>query len=148
MGARKSSTLPQLTEGQAMYVVTRLIENGRLRPADVSRFMKDMAEEIELLEQRLRLLRDAQPPVRRGRRGRAVLNDGADDARTKPAKQRHRKRRHQNLSPERRAKLKLQGQYLALMRPLSQRKRSQYKKLFREKGLEATVQALREASEK
>jgi hypothetical protein len=131
-----------------MYVVTRLIENGRLQPAEVSRFVKDMAEEIELLEQRLRLLRDAQPHVRRGRRGSGVLSNGPDDARPKPAKQLRRKRRHQNLSPERRAKLKLQGQYLALMRPLSLRKRSQYKKLFREKGLEATVQALREASEK
>jgi len=34
-----------------------------------------------------------------------------------------------------------------MMRPLSQRQRAQYKKLFREKGLEATVKALREARE-
>jgi len=146
MSARKSSTPPELTEGQAMYVVTRLIENRRVSPAEVSRYMKDMAEEIGTLEQRLRLLRDAQPRVRRGRRGRADVSSAADD-RTATGRQKRRKRRHQNLSPERLATLKLQGQYLAMMRPLSQRQRAQYKKLFREKGLEATVKALREARE-
>ena len=135
MSARKSSTPPELTEGQAMYVVTRLIENRRVSPAEVSRYVKDMAEEIDTLEQRLRLLRDAQPRVRRGRRGRAEVRSAEDDTMATGRQKRPRKkRRHQNLSPERLATLKLQGQYLAMMRPLSQRQRAQYKKLFRQRG--------------
>jgi hypothetical protein len=80
MPARKSSTPPELTEGQAMYVVTRLIEDRRVSPAEVSRYVKDMAEEIDTLAERLRLLRDAQPRVRRGRRGRAEVSGATDDS--------------------------------------------------------------------
>ena len=67
-----------------------------------------------------------------------------ETATARPVKR--RRKRRQNLSPERIATLKLQGQYLAMMRKLSKRQRAQYKKLFRGQGLIATVNALHLAS--
>jgi hypothetical protein len=150
MPARKSRTPVELTQGQAMYVLTRLVEDRRVSQTDVGRYVRDMDQEINTLEERLRELRSAQSgaAAKAGRRGRTAADEaqanGTDTSRRRTG---GRKRRRQNLTPERIATLKLQGQYLAMMRRLSQRQRAQYKKLFREKGLEATVKALRETTQ-
>jgi hypothetical protein len=48
-------------------------------------------------------------------------------------------RRPRNLSPERRAALKLQGSYIGHVRKLSLKKRAQVKKVREEKGVRAAI---------
>ena len=126
-----------------MYVLTRLVEDRRVSQTEVGRYVKEMVEEIDALEEKLRRLRSAQSgdAVRAARRVRSAADDASGEAAT-PRRGKRRRKRRQNLSPERIATLKLQGQYLAMMRKLSQRQRAQYKKMFREKGLLATVNAM------
>ena len=126
-----------------MYVLTRLVEDRRVSQKDVGRYVKEMAEEINTLEERLRRLRGAQSggSARPARRARALSDDSSAQEAPQPRRGKRRRKR-QNLSPERIATLKLQGQYLAMMRKLSERQRAQYKKMFRERGLLATVNAL------
>jgi hypothetical protein len=145
MPGRKSRTPAELTEGQAMYVLTRLVEDRRVSQSEVGRYVKEMEEEINTLEDRLRRLRSAQSgnPVRRpGRPARTVPDDASAEEAPSTRRGKRRRRRRQKLSPERVARLRLQGHYLAMMRRLPERKRAQYKKMFREEGLEATVAAL------
>lgn len=148
MPARKSRTPAELTEGQAKYVLTRLVEDRRVSQMEVGRYVKEMAAEINALEEKLRRLRSAQSGAvaRTARRVRSAADDASGHEAATRRRGKRRRKRHQTLSPERIAVLKLQGQYLALMRKLSQRKRAQYKKMFREQGLETTLRALREAS--
>ena len=131
-----------------MYVLTRLVEDRRVSQTDVGRYVKEMEKEINTLEERLRRLRSAQSAgaARASRRVRAAADDASGDEPATPRRGKQRRKRRQHLSPERIATLKLQGQYLAMMRKLSKRQRAQYKKMFREEGLIATVNALHLAS--
>jgi chromatin segregation and condensation protein Rec8/ScpA/Scc1 (kleisin family) len=147
MPTRKSRTPAELTEGQAMYVLTRLVEDRRVSQTEVGQYVKEMDKEINTLEERLRRLRSAQSGgAKVGRRVRAAVDDASVSETTTARRGKRRRKRRQQLSPERVAKLKLQGHYLAMMRRLPERKRAQFKKMFREEGLEATVVALGAAS--
>lgn len=48
---------PQLSHGQAAYVLERLISDRRISPGEVSRYVSDMHREISDLESRLQTLR-------------------------------------------------------------------------------------------
>jgi len=48
---------PQLSHGQAAYVLDRLIADRRISPGEVSRYVSDMHREISDLETRLQTLR-------------------------------------------------------------------------------------------
>jgi hypothetical protein len=48
---------PQLSHGQAAYVLERLIADRRISPSEVSRYVSDMHREISDLETRLETLR-------------------------------------------------------------------------------------------
>jgi hypothetical protein len=48
---------PQLSHGQAAYVLERLIADRRISPSDVGRYVSDMHREISDLETRLQTLR-------------------------------------------------------------------------------------------
>ena len=144
MPGRKSRTPTELTEGQAMYVLTRLVEDRRVSQSEVGRYVNELEQEISALEEKLRRLRSAQSAVaaRPARRVRSTPDDAAESEPALPRRGKRRRRRRQHLSPERIATLKLQGQYLAMMRKLPERQRAQYKKMFREEGIIATVNAL------
>jgi hypothetical protein len=151
--AAKTEGASAITGGQAQYVLKRLMEERRVTAKDVNRYAAEMRREIAALEERLRLLREAAR-VAPGGRGRgthgARQKAGTDDtSETRPrAIARRKRRRKLNLSAERRAALKLQGQYLALIRRVSARRRAEFKRLFQEKGPEAALKALREATGK
>ena len=119
----------------------------------VGEYAAEMQREIAALEERLRLLREAAdlgPGGRERRTHGGRRKAGADEASgARPrGNSRRERRRKQNLSPERLAALRLQGQYLALIRRVSARRRAQYKRLFQEKGPEAALKALRDAAAK
>lgn len=138
-----------ISAGQAQYVVRRLLEERRISAKDVSRYAGEMQREIATLEDRLRLLREAaaETPGGRGSGTRARRGSAASTA-APQRKGRRKRRRKQNLSPERRAALKLQGQYLALIRRIPARKRPQYKKLLETKGKDAAIKAMQQATGK
>ena len=139
--------MARMTDGQAQFVLRRLIENGTVSSMDVSMVAAAIQDEISSLEEQLELLRQASGGAGRSRaaagRRRASAPDSAGDGRKKGASR--KRRRKQTLTPERRARLRLQGQYLALMRRTSKSRRAEYKKLFRDKGLEAAIKAMESA---
>jgi len=54
---RLNAPAPQLSAGQAAYVLERLIADRRISPGEVSRYVSDMHREINDLESRLQMLR-------------------------------------------------------------------------------------------
>src|SRR5438067_401563 len=54
---RLNAPAPQLSQGQAAYVLERLIADRRISPGEVSRYVSDMHREISDLESRLQTLR-------------------------------------------------------------------------------------------
>ena len=54
---RLNAPAPQLSHGQAAYVLERLIADRRISPGEVSRYVSDMHREISDLESRLQTLR-------------------------------------------------------------------------------------------
>ena len=150
MPAKKTVTTTAVTAGQAQYVLRRLIEERRISQKDVARYAGDMQREIAALEERLRLLREAADNAPRARSPRRQENGvpAEQTAERTPRGKGRRRRRKQNLSPERRAALKLQGQYLALIRRVPARKRPKYKKLLQAKGHNAAIKAMQQATGK
>ena len=136
MARPKSSSRPQLTPGQASYVLDRLIGDRRVSAGEVSRYVNDMAREIQELQQRLESLRAANggggAPALRRRPGRPA-DSGAP---------RGRRRAKTAVTAERRASQQLQGRYLGLIRQIPKTKRAQYQKLAKEKGREAAIREM------
>src|SRR3954452_2992691 len=54
---RLNAQAPQLSHGQAAYVLERLVADRRVSPGEVSRYVSDMHREISDLETRLNTLR-------------------------------------------------------------------------------------------
>ena len=54
---RLNAPSPQLSAGQAAYVLEKLIADRRISPGEVSRYVSDMHREISDLESRLQMLR-------------------------------------------------------------------------------------------
>jgi len=54
---RLNAPAPQMSHGQAAYVLDRLIADRRISPSEVSRYVSDMHREISDLETRLQTLR-------------------------------------------------------------------------------------------
>lgn len=133
---RQSSSRPQLTPGQASYVLERLIGDRRVSAGEVARYVNDMRREIDDLQHRLETLRAASGGalVASRRRGRP------------PAVPRGRRRgRPTAVTAERRASQQLQGRYLGLIRQIPKTKRAQYQKIAKEKGREAAIREMTSA---
>jgi hypothetical protein len=127
----------------------RLIRDGRVKSADVQRYLGDMQTEIEQLESRLRALRDDSASVTRsslpvrgpGRPPRNAAAAAPENGRVT----RKRRRRRAKLSDEGRKSLQVQGHYLALIRQFPAAAREQYKKISSDRGREAAIKSMKEA---
>jgi hypothetical protein len=131
MARPRRTASPELTAGQAQYVVKRLLADRKIPVGDLRRYLGELDTEIATLEQQLDMLRAAS--AESGSRGssRGAAGGGG--------------RRRRNLSPERRESLRLQGHYLALIRQVPARKRGHYKAIVEKRGKEAAIAALRRA---
>jgi hypothetical protein len=138
MAKRKRTSSPDLTAGQAQYVVRRILSERRVPASLIRQYLGELDTEIATLEQQLEMLRAAsgEGGSRGGSGGRTRGGDSGSAGG-------HRRRR--NLSPERRESLRLQGHYLALIRQIPARKRAQYKAIVEKSGKEAAIAALRRA---
>ncbi|HEV7486329.1 MAG TPA: hypothetical protein VGQ65_11665 [Thermoanaerobaculia bacterium] len=160
---RKNVPAPEIRPGQAAYVLDRLIEERRISPGDVSRYVSEMHREISDLERRLNMLREVAggvqtAPKRRGRppgKGLKTVSAASppDPAVIIPpptppppppgAKRPGRKmRRRSVITPEQLASRQLQGRYLGLIRQLPASRRKQYQKVAKEKGREAAIKEM------
>jgi hypothetical protein len=119
----------KLTPAEAHYVVSRLIETGRLRAALVARTLADRSQEIRRLRERLASLEALGGlPGRGGGRGGP------------PAARRGRgKRRAAKLSPKVRALRRQQGRYMGFVRRLTAADKAKVKAVREKQGLAAAI---------
>ncbi len=172
---KQNASTPQLSGGQASYVLERLIAERRISQGDVNRHIGDMHREISSLESRLQMLRShasasasgstsgtttgarrGRPPGAgtRKRRGRPVGSGrknaaaaSAGTATSAPAAPAKRRRRSR-ITAEQLASRQLQGRYLGLIRQIPANKRAQYQKTAKEKGREAAINDMKVALKK
>ena len=146
---RKQIDSPQLTPGQASYVLDRLVNDRRVTRTEISHYMAEMQNEIGFLEKRLQALRDAAgtvadsvvamvTPKRRGRPPAAVKADREVAAIAGPA----RRRRSRAITPEQKASRQLQGRYLGLIRQIPPSKRAQYQRVAKDRGRDAAIKEM------
>lgn len=165
---------PQLSAGQASYVLDCLIADRRISASEVSRYVSDMHREISDLESRLQTLRAhagaaapaagtsstttgkrrGRPPGSGKRRGRppgsgkkaaaAAPPMAAAPAAAAPAGPAKRRRRAR-ITPEQLASRQLQGRYLGLIRQIPASRRAQYQKIAKDSGREAAINAMKSA---
>jgi hypothetical protein len=168
---RLNAPAPQLSAGQASYVLDRLIADRRISAGEVSRYVSDMHREISDLESRLQTLRASagsalsgaptaprrgrppgRPPGSGKRRGRppgsgkkaavaAAPTALPAAASAGPVKRRRRAR----ITPEQLASRQLQGRYLGLIRQIPASRRGQYQKIAKDSGREAAINAMKSA---
>lgn len=164
---RMSASTPQLSPGQAAYVIDRLVADRRISAGEISRYVGDMHREISDLEQRLSSLRaatgGAAAPARRGpgrppksasaaapasagRRGgkrgpgRPRKDASAADAAAAPAKRGRKARKA--ITPEQLASRQLQGRYLGLIRQIPASRRGAFQKTAKEQSREAAIKEM------
>jgi hypothetical protein len=159
---RKDAPIPEMSPGQAAYVLERLIRDRRVSRTEVSQYMVEMNREISELETRLQRLRAASGNVaavaagmaaaaggaalvRRARRGRPRK---ADAATATPRRGRKSGRIKAAITPEQLESRRLQGRYLALVRQFAAGKRAQFAKTAKEKGREAAIREMQDALKK
>jgi len=124
---QKESTL---TDGQAAYVLDRLVRERRISPSEVARYLADLPAEIRALEARLRSLRGEEVPS-----PSAV-----------PRVQRTPQRVVRSQSSSRRATgngKALGGMYGGLIRRIPAAEQQQYVDIKNTRGIEAAIAAMR-----
>ena len=157
---RQTQSSPQLSSGQASYVIDRMINDRRVSPNEIIRYVNEMQREIDELEKRLQSLRSAAgggsapmgggaPARRRGRppgsRNRAKAGAAASASAAAGGARRGRKRRRSAITAEQLASRQLQGRYLGLIRQIPASKRAQYQKTAKDKGREAAIKEMQNA---
>ena len=146
---RKQMDSPQLTPGQASYVLERLVTDRRVTRTEIARYMSEMQNEIGFLEKRLQALRDAAgsvadsvvamvTPKRRGRPPAAVKADKVVAEIAGPA----RRRRSAAITAEQKASRQLQGRYLGLIRQIPASRRAQYQRIAKDRGRDAAIKEM------
>lgn len=127
---RRSGITQNITPDQAHYILSRLVEDGRLSNAEVKSYLKGVEDEIRQLESRLSQLRGAY--------GRKSAPTGGAPRRNAATPKRKR-----NVTPEQLASRQLQGQYMSLIRQFPPEKREQFKSLSKKEGREAAVRRMK-----
>ncbi len=142
----RKSTIPDLTPGQANYVLGRLVADRRISGGEVRSCLDDMHREIGELERRLEELRAMHSGGAAGSRRRAARRGrpAGSGAGRKAAGRKRRKA----ISSEQLASRQLQGRYLALIRQIPATRRAQYSRMVKEQGREAAVKAMSDALKK
>jgi hypothetical protein len=109
-----------LTPGQATYVLTRLVDEGRITAKEITKLAGEMEAEIAQLEARLAKLQGALA------RGSAPGRAGG-----------------KRLSAKGSASRRIQGEYMGLIRHLAAKDRGRIKKIAAERGREAAIREMR-----
>lgn len=110
-----------LTPTQAHYVLTRLLEEGRVRAHLVASTLDARDREIKSLRERLATLESLGGPARRGRRSAGAAT------------------RKRKLSPQVRALRRQQGKYMGFVRRLKPAQKAKVRAVRETKGLPAAI---------
>jgi len=127
----RPAKVPALTGSQAIYVLEKLIDEGKVSAADVRRHLAGMWQEMNFLEKRLSELRSMVGSVHPVRRAKRAIKRAA--ARVKRVAK----------TPEAAASRKLQGQYIAYIRQLPERNRKRFAQIAKKNGREAAISAMK-----
>ena len=135
-----------------------MVNDRRVSPGEIIRYVNEMQHEIDELERRLQSLRAAAGGAVRGgaatagaaprRRGRPPGSRNKPKAAAPAAvaagggRGRKRGRRRSAITAEQLASRQLQGRYLGLIRQIPASKRGQYQKIAKEKGREAAIKEM------
>jgi hypothetical protein len=130
----RMSDVPHFPLGQANFLLTRAVAEGKIRTNDITRYQHEMKTEINDLETRLNGLREAvgvtsATEVKTKGNGHAKMAEPVT-------------RRRHRITPEQLASRQLQGRYLGLIRQIPATKRGKFQKLAKDKGREAAIKAL------
>ena len=118
---------PGITESQAHYVLSKMLDDKRLTRRDIAGYLSQMEREIKELENRLEHLKTLS---------------GAKGGKTKkaaPAK----KRVTRKPNPEQVESRKIQGVYMSLIRQIAKTKRAAYQKTAKDKGREVAIESMK-----
>jgi|GEM_PF-2804089 len=136
-----------VSPSQAKYIVERAVADGKLSAADINSYMSSLSEEISTLEARLMTLRTTiVEPVK------TYVREHFTHAKDKPAEggdgpfpktDKKRKKKAKAVTPERKASMQLQGQYLGLLAKLPANQKEKIKKLAKDEGREAAIKAMK-----
>jgi hypothetical protein len=137
----RKSAAPQLSPGQASYVLDRLVRDRRISSGELSRYVGEMRTEIDELERRLESLRSAVGTVS-GKVGRPPGRPGRPPKQQPEASRPVRRRRRRAITPEQAQSRVLQGRYLGLIRQIPAGRRVRYARLAKEKGREAAIKEM------
>jgi hypothetical protein len=145
-------TQPQvnLSTATAAMIFSRAHAEGKIKNGDITRYMREMEGEINDLEARLQILREASGSTNghsvktSARRGPGRPRNDENKASAAPQKA----KRKAQLSPEQIASRQLQGRFLAMIRQIPANKRSQYSKTAKERGREAAIKDMQKALQK
>lgn len=86
------SSAPQLSPGEASYVLDRLIRERRISQGEINRYRSEMSREIDELEERLQRLKDAQGGGGSARTGGSSSASSSSSASAPAAPARRRRR--------------------------------------------------------
>ncbi|HUP48473.1 MAG TPA: hypothetical protein VNA04_06760 [Thermoanaerobaculia bacterium] len=110
-----------------------MVADRRVSAGEVTRYVSEMQQEINRLQQRLENLRQASAGA------------GSQKRRGRPAAAAPRGRRSGRVTAEQRASRQLQGRYLGLLRQIPASRRGPFQKTARERGREAAIKDLTSA---
>lgn len=132
----RKSTTPALTPDQAHYVLAQAVADRKLSYNDIVSYLARIKEDVRALEARLDNLRALT--------GNGIVSHAKRLAHdVGPKAVRSERRRAKRITPAHRASMKLQGQYLGLLRQLPDARKVQIKKLAQEKGREVAISMMR-----
>lgn len=117
-----------LTDGQATYVLERLVRERRISASEIARFLAELPAEIRTLEARLRSLRGEEAPLSPPRAQRSPRQVG----RSRPGGRR--------VAGNGKA---LGGMYGGLIRRIPAAEQREYVDIKKTQGIEAAITAMR-----
>lgn len=127
-----------------------MINDRRVSPGEILRYVNEMQAEIDQLERRLQSLREAagggaRPAVSGRRRGRPPGSRNRPKAAAPSGRAKRGRRRRSTITAEQLASRQLQGRYLGLIRQIPASRRGQYQKIAKDKGREAAIKEMASA---
>jgi hypothetical protein len=130
-----------------------MINDRRISPNEIIRYVNEMQREIDELEKRLQALRAAAgggggyaaAPARRRGRPPGSRNRAKAAAAAAAGRPGRRRRRRSAITPEQLASRQLQGRYLGLIRQIPASRRGQYQRIAKDKGREAAIKEMQGA---
>jgi hypothetical protein len=133
-----------LSPSHALFVLEQAYEDRKITRTDIDRYSREIKDEIQSLEERLRTLRDAAVDKSEGwvSSGKQAVKRAVDAVKPSP---RRKRRANMPASAEVQASRQLQGKYIAAIRSVPKTQRAKYAKIAGAEGRQAAIDAIKKA---